>query len=397
MPQISEKPRRRRAPGLAKQGAEIDHADEKLSDALVFEVAKRWLLASGEEQKKLTTGIAEWLVDHHSRELPWVDQRWNRKRQVDLTRYRIYKIVRQAIERGFVQLNAPQTVLLRDQLVERYRLDKTMHDIRVVDVADDVNDMVAQETAETALQLILKLARRNAQIAEEQKQEPEPVGIGLGAGYSSLAVVKYLAKKINAMPNPPRLRLHALTASIVNPKISPVTFFSLFRNDRNEYVDLPTSATVRCRDYEALKQQDKNIQNAFALRDRVQLIITSLGAADDEHGTIRSYIDYRQDHPELLREELIGDLQYLPYSWRGPISLSENRGWRAVTLFDWDDMQRFAADEDHYLVICAAPCRQCHSYKTKAIVPLLEHIRVWTHLVTDRATAEQLLAIERGA
>src|SRR4051812_23555343 len=101
-----------------------------------------------------------------------------------------------AIERGFVQLHAPQAVTLRDQLCERFELAPAQFDVRVVDVSDDVNDMVAQETAETALQLILTLARRNAQVAQEQgRPEAEPVGIGLGAGFSSLAVVKYLAKK----------------------------------------------------------------------------------------------------------------------------------------------------------------------------------------------------------
>lgn len=377
-----------------------DNNDEGLSDALVFEVAKRWLKASGEEQKKLTTGIAEWLVEKHARELPWIDQRWARKRQVALTRYRIYKVVRQAIEMGFVRLHPPQAVGLRDQLLERFKLDPTRHDVRVVDVSDDVsndvNELVAQETADTAFRLICNLARQNAQVAEARGTEPEPVGIGLGAGYSSLAVVSHLAKQLNGLPNPPRLRLHALTATIVNPKISPVTFFSLFRNERNEYVDLPTSATVRCGDYEALKTQDVNIRHAFQLRDRVQLIITSLGAADDEHGTIRSYINYRQDHPDLVRGDLVGDLQYLPYGKKGPISLSADHGWRAVTLFDWDDLRRFAEDENHYMVICAGPCRQCHNYKTRAILPLLEHIRVWTHLVADRTTTQQLLSIERS-
>lgn len=365
--------------------------DETLSDALVFEVAKRWLSATGEEQKKLTTGVAEWLVDEHGRELPWLDLRWSRKRKVDLTRYRIYKIVRQAIERDFVQLHPPQAVQLREELLQLYDLDPRRHDIDVVDVAEDLNDMVARQTAEVALQVIRKLAKYNAEVAAEQGTEPEPVGIGLGAGYSSLAVVSHLAKMIGSMTDPPRLRLHALTATIADTKISPVTFFSLFRSDRNEYVDLPTTATVRCKEYENLKTQDVKIRTAFELRDRVQLIITSLGAADDEHGTIRQYLDYRQDHPELLQGELVGDLQYLPYGKSGAILLNDNPGWRAVTLFDWPDLEKFAADENHYMVICAAPCRRCRNYKTRAIVPLLEHLRVWTHLVTDRATAEQLL------
>ena len=84
-------------------------------------------------------------------------------------------------------------------------------------------------------------------------------------------------------------------------------------------------------------------------------------------------------------------MQYLPYGKSGAILLNDNPGWRAVTLFDWPDLEKFAADENHYMVICAAPCRRCRNYKTRAIVPLLEHLRVWTHLVTDRATAEQLL------
>jgi len=370
---------------------EPESFDDRLPDALVFEVAKRWLQATGEEQKKLTTGVAEWLVDHHARELPWIDLRWIRKRQVDRTRYRIYRIVRQAIDRDFVQLHAPRAVKLRDALFAHYALDPERVDVRVVDVADDLNDMVARETAETALHLISKLARLNQREAEERGTDPEPVGIGLGAGNSSLAVVSYLARMINAMPDPPRLRLHALTSTIADTKISPVTFFSLFRHDRNEYVDLPTTATVRCRDYESLKSQDVQIRRAFALRDRVQLIITSLGTADDEHGLIRQYIDYRQDHPELTESGLVGDLQYLPYGETAPIPLDDNPGWRAVTLFDWPDVRRFADDPNHYMMICAAPCRRCGKPKTSAIIPLLKHLRVWTHLVTDRVTAQQLL------
>lgn len=366
--------------------------DERLSDALVFEVARRWLSANVDEQKKLTSGIADWLVEKHARDLPWIDLRWSKKKKVALTRYRIYKIVRQAIERGFVQLNTPRAVTLREALVEKFGLQNTAQEICVVDVGHHVNELVAEATAETALALILKLARIHKKEARERGlSKPEPVGIGLGAGYSSWAVVSHLATLVNALPNPPRLRLHALTPTLTNTKISPVTYFSLFNNEENEYVDLPTAATVACRDYEDLKKQDVNIARAFELRDKVQIIITSLAAADDEHGTWRMYNDLHQNHPEFPGVQLVGDLQYLPYSRTEPIYWHGNPGRRAVTLFDWPDLQQFAASGDRYLVICAAPCRVCGEYKTKAIVPLLERIRVWTHLVTDRATAGQLL------
>lgn len=376
--------------------------DEKLSDALVFEVAKKWLLATGEEQKKLTTGVAEWLVEKHGRDLPWLDHRWAKKRKIDLTRYRIYRIVRQAIERKFVLLHPPKTVELREQLLEKYQLRPEQHDITVVDVADDVNDMVAQQTAEEALIAIRKLARHNADVALQnglKEEDAEPVGIGLGAGYSSLAVVSRLAQMVEALTDPPRLRLHALTSTIADTKISPVTFFSLFRSDRNEYVDLPTTATVRVKDFDSLTRQDPKIRAAFELRDKVQLIITSLGATDDAHGTMRQYTNYRHEQPmsfgdKLNGVELIGDLQYLPYSRDKAVPLNTSDGWRVVTLFDWPDLQKFAEDENHYLLICAAPCRKCGAHKTRAILPLLEHLRIWRHLVTDRKTAEQLLDVK---
>jgi len=162
---------------------EIPSGEEPLSDALVFEVAKRWLMATAEEQKKLTTHVAEWLVDNHGRDLPWLDHRWARKRKINLTRYRIYRIVRRAIERGFVQLHAPKAVELREQLLEKYQLTPPRQDIDVVDVADDVNDMVARQTAEVALNIIRKLARHNAEVAVRKglkEEDAEPVGIGLG-------------------------------------------------------------------------------------------------------------------------------------------------------------------------------------------------------------------------
>ena len=177
---------------------ELEGSVHDLSDALVFSVATRWMTAQGDDQKKLTSTIAQWLVREHANELPWIDLRWNEKRRVDLTRYRVYKIVREAVERGFVQLNPPQAVQRAEDIYKKYGLNSKRNEIRVIDVTEDVvNDMVARATAETALSLIKKLVVQNAAAAKaagKSAVDAEPIGIGLGAGYSSLAVISYLAK-----------------------------------------------------------------------------------------------------------------------------------------------------------------------------------------------------------
>ena len=375
-----------------------------LSDALVFEVAKRWLTAGTDDQKKITTRIAGWLVENHADDLPWLDLRWGAKRQIDLTRYRVYRIVREAVRRGFVHLNPPEAVEVGRELLSRYDLDDKKFEIRVVNVAEDVNDMVARATADLAFQLFRRLAEQHAREAENAGLDPEkgakPVSIGLGAGHSSLAVVTHLATLINAMPACPKLRLHALTATIQNPMISPVTFFRLFDEHKPiEYVDLPTAATVECSGYQDLQKQDDNIRRAFALRDEIELVVSSLGAADDEHGTIRQYLDSNKYGPSSIsHRDIVGDLQYLPYHATGPIRLTPDiPGRRAVTLFDWENFEQYNRRPERFFVISAGPCRMCGSTKTPAIVPLLSHMRFWTHLVTDLHTARELLAPEASA
>ncbi|MCE9604948.1 MAG: hypothetical protein K8U03_08610 [Planctomycetia bacterium] len=400
------------------QGPELEGSVHDLSDALVFSVATRWMTAQGEDQKKLTSMIALWLVKEHSNELPWIDLRWNEKRRIDLTRYRVYKIVREAVDRGFVQLNPPQAAKRAASLYEKYQLDGRWNEVRIVDVTEDVvNDMVARATAEIAVSLIKKLTVQNALAAEEAGKpagEAEPIGIGLGAGYSSLAVISYLAKMLRSLPAYPKLRLHALTPTIQDPMLSPVTFFRLFDvPDQIEFVDLPTAATVPMRDYARLQVQDENIERAFQLRNKVQLIISSLAWSGDPHGLMQSYLKHHSRKPKGLdASRFAGDLQYLPYDESGPVlfpsqgleagidigSQGDKENWRAVTLFDWPDLLNFHAGNtqpqdgpQRYLVISAAPCRRCSRSKWRAIAPLLRKMRFWTHLVTDDLTARELI------
>ena len=153
------------------QHPELEGSVHDLSDALVFSVATRWMTAQGDDQKKLTSTIAQWLVREHANELPWIDLRWNEKRRVDLTRYRVYKIVREAVDRGFVQLNPPQAVQRARTSTANTGSNSKRNEIRVVDVTEDVvNDMVARATAETALSLDQKARGAKRRRREARRQ-----------------------------------------------------------------------------------------------------------------------------------------------------------------------------------------------------------------------------------
>lgn len=373
-----------------------DSGVKNLDDAIVFEVARRWLEAKGDDQKKTTTRVATWLVQEFGAELPWLDMRWSKDKRIGLTRYRVYKIVRRAIELGFVLLSPPGNYDLRSALRERYQLDKgPVADVRVVGVTKDINEMVARTAAETSFNLIQKLAAKHeADAAEAGLKEVQPVSVGLGAGLSSLAVFRHLAARINAMAVCPKLRFHAMTSTIGDPMVSPVTFFRLFNDNPSiSYVPLTATAFVENSRYEELKDYDADLGNAFKLRDQIELIISSLAAGDDPHGLARQCADPKDPgRPGWFDEEFAGDVLYLPYREDGPIRLTKDTpGRRAVTLFDWPDFEAYRSRPDRYFVICAGPCRVCSLTKTPAILPLLNTMRFWTHLISDAVTATELL------
>src|SRR5262249_17534287 len=134
------------------------------------------------------------------------------------------------------------------------------------------------------------------------------------------------------------------------------------------------------------------------------VIISSLAPKDDPHSRFMHFLDDYQkkdgaDHAEMLRylerQGWCADVQYLPFSRRGPISFGEDRpGVRAVTLFEIEE-RCARIREGKQLVLVSAPCPhpKCGMTRTNALVPLLENpaLKVWSHLVIDVQTAEELI------
>jgi hypothetical protein len=365
---------------------------DQLDDIYVYEVARRWL--HGHEK---VVAIAAWLVENHGDHLPWRRPNESRRKSIQTTRVKIYDILRIAAERGFFRENPPLHVELAEKLRLRFHVDEKHRQVTVVNTTSAVaSDEVANAGAETALKLIRRLG-----------ETKERVHIALGAGYTGMRVAKRLGELVGAEPNCPKLALHALTSgfSVDNPLTAPVTFFRFFDETKVdiEFVGLFAAAFANYDGYDNLKGK-LWIRHSFERAAGVDIVITSLATSTHEHGMLNQFLaadDSNTAH--LLRQEgWIGDVQFLPYSLKGPIVLKE--GIRAVTLFEFDELVRMTAappgaagesgspPQRHVVLVCG-PCNLCGDLKTEALVPLMHvpALRVWSHLVTDARTAEASL------
>ena len=95
--------------------------------------------------------------------------------------------------------------------------------------------------------------------------------------------------------------------------------------------------------------------------------------------------------PPIARHKVVGDVQYNPFSENGPVLFDS--GVRAVTLFELDELKELAEKKGKYVVLVSGPCWKCKKLRTHALRPLVANprLKVWSHLVTDLATAEDLV------
>ena len=226
------------------------------------------------------------------------------------------------------------------------------------------------------------------------------VHIGFGAGNAAEEVAKRLSTRASAKT--PKLTLHALTSGghyIAGQQKAPTTYFSYFESKLKdvEFVGMFTPTVVKNSEYEQLKQ-NPSVKSVYQRRDEIDIIVTSLGTSDDEHCLLREYYThlYKEKLIEedviakLQEEDWIGDVMFQPYSKTKPIVSPSHQ---MVTLFNFDELLKFSKEPGKHVVVTGGPCKTCKSSKAKAIRPLLENpeLRLWTDLIIDRTTAEELL------
>jgi hypothetical protein len=98
------------------------------------------------------------------------------------------------------------------------------------------------------------------------------------------------------------------------------------------------------------------------------------------------------DVERLLRNGWVGNVQYRPYTRSGAVK-EKAKELRAVTVFEIEDLAGLAKRRDKEVIQMGRQCGLCSRMRAEALLPLLRNpeLKVFSRLVLDRATAEELL------
>jgi hypothetical protein len=333
-----------------------------------------------------------------------------------VTRQQIYGLLNDARQRGIFRVRAPWHETLAQTIADLYGLDRDA--IIVSEAAGErTSDHLAEEAARLVVQLIREVGKRKEREQDrreargpkrtpDEKKKRAQVHIGLGAGFTTLNIARYLAHELRSLRDHPDLVLHALSPGfqVDRPSTSPLGFFGLFDDfgDRVTYVGLFCSSGVAAESYDD-EISAYPASEAFGRKKEIDIIITSLASAEDDHGNLNQFLLAQkgkkgkkgEDVGRLQRAGWIGDLQYRPFSATGDITQVQSK--KTVTLFELDQLRRFAADPNKHVVLVSGPCVDCKKTREAPMEVLLSvaDLKVWTHLIMDVSTGEKLAELAR--
>lgn len=336
------------------------------------------------------------------------DQLARLQRNDRVTRQQIYALLNEARRRLLFQVRAPRHVVLEQRIADLYHVDKNA--ILVADArGDHTSEHLAQEAASRAVQLILDVGKQKKRAREKKpgdEETREEVHIGLGAGFTTLNIVRHLAHELRTLRDHPDLVLHALSPGfqVERPRTSPLGFFGLFDDfgDRVKYVGLFAASGLSAERYRRDVRRYP-VSEAFDRKKEIDIIITSLASAQDKHGNLNQFLKAQKGETGEKGEDVgklhdagwIGDLQYRPFSRSGDIK-GVQKTW-AVTLFELDELRKFAATPNKHLLLVSGPCVDCQKTREAPMEVLLSvpALKVWTHVIMDVTTAEKLADMAR--
>jgi len=331
----------------------------------------------------------------HKKEKPAVIAKWlSTKVEGRVTREQVYPLLREAVRRKLLVILPPQSHRVTERIVDRFFQGKSSDQIHVVEAgAHSARDLLPDYVANLIVTKILDLGGPN-----------QRVRVGLCGGTMIMWVAQSLAAQLSSVESLPKLGFHALTAgySVHNPRTAPITFLSLFDRVRTDidYVGLFAPPIVSSEEYDHVVTLP-GVQESFKRAEEIDIVVTSLAKAADDHGELRGFLDLAGEPTKKSLKALegrgwVGDLMYQPYSAKGPL-INVTVQIQPVSLFNLEGLRKMAKKRDKHVIVVAGPCTYCHATKTTAVRPLLENpdLKVWTDLVMDLTTAEELLAESR--
>jgi len=308
-------------------------------------------------------------------------------RKPALTREAIYPLIGEAVRRGFLRLVPPVDRQLAEQVSAKYPSlhPGALHVVQTAGPHD--NAKVAVVAAELALQ----------HLADVLKTKRGPVvGVGLGPGRATLDFCRAFSSLLAGYPEPVKLKLVAISAGCPanEPEFASISFFNLFPpHVVDSKVGLFAETLVPLKDFNQIKGR-AGVKEAFEAQPDIDLVVTSMGDVRDEHDLLCTFL--RQSSKEgvgrLLRRGCIGNVQYRPYTAKGPVE-EQPGDLRAVTLYELDGLVQFAGQKNKHVILIARQCGMCKRTRAEALRPLLTNpnLKVFSTLVMDAATARELL------
>ena len=340
-----------------------------IPDPYIFFVCEKFLANEG------ATQIANWLKGQGF---------------TTVTRERIYSLIREGKELGYIRLCPPEEMALNRRLAAVF--PQAAADISVLNVQDEAASVnhLTLAGAEKALMLVKELGNRE-----------DTVHIGLGAGGTTERFARHFASLLRSQTQSqvPKLVLHAMSSGFSprRPITAPVAFFSYFMalNLDIEYMGMFSDPVVPWDQYETVKTRS-GVREAFEAAEEIDIIVSSLSCRGDEHGLFIRFLESNETEAPRARQILeeanwCGDVQWRPYSHDGPIM--KDIGARHVALFELEDLVRLSHTPDKHVILIAGRCVQCNTPKHTALLPLMREksLRVFNHLITDITTATKLL------
>lgn len=312
-----------------------------------------------------------------------------------LTREKIYPVVREALRRNLLTMNATTSPGLAAQLRDGFPVCRNKR----ITVLNSPPGRAFEDVAEAAADRVFEICKEKARQGE--------VRIGIGAGNTTSAFCRAFSRRLTeslatSVKVPESIVLHALTTgmSARKPQSAPVASFALFHDLSVRFVGLfGRPITKRYHEKEA------GAERAFAEKDAIDVVVTAISSAEDDHGLLRAMLDEfsegdveEKGNASSLRSYLkgsgwIGDVLYQPYSDAAEINLADQP--RPLALLDLAELSDWRL-EGREIILMVPPCSECASLSLRdaALLPLLKKSRldVWTHLITDGITARKCIA-----
>lgn len=422
------------AKGKPTSGVRFRTKDE--TDELVYAVCERFLKPNilsedSKEERSSTKGVTTAIAE-------WANEKFHRTATNRLTREKIYPIVWEGVERGFVLPNPPIEEQLESELVAAFHLEEHLKQCDgAVVVCNSASKTAAQNVsyrvADQIISLIKKIRGAALKTNEDGPEVDNSVHIGFGSGYAAMEVAKRLA--VNSGIDVPKLTLHAITSSyyLEEQEKDTSAYFTYFSNnklidvqciscnttpliwDKNAPLNEPESQRAARWTFNIAEHwQNPSLQFNYEKRDEIDIVVTSLASARDNDGLLKKYLQSLKKHKRIQEDAVqtlneqgwVGDILFLPYAENGPIF---PRTVQAASLFTFNDLVSWATgtsipvsngtSKKRYIVLVGGPCADCFRPKDDALYPLLDNpkMRAWTHLIIDRMTAEALIQAKKAA